>query len=91
MVAEVINEQQQRNVTITGEEEAQPTPQPSDVRVKAYLLALQPQDALVLKHLKDSGATFDMVVRSPTSNSLFELSPVTSEYIVDRYQLEVPR
>ena len=55
------------------------------------LLALDPQDALVLKHLKDSGAIVDIVLRSPTSRQLFELEPVMPEYLVDRYKLEFER
>jgi Flp pilus assembly protein CpaB len=43
------------------------TPIP-EVDIQAYLLALDPQDALVLKNLQDSGAIFDIVLRSPTSN-----------------------
>jgi len=65
--------------------------QPSSVRVKAYLLIVNPQDALLLKHFIDTGAKFDFVLRSPTSDQLFDLQTVMSEYLVDRYQLEVPK
>ncbi len=57
--------------------------------IRAYLLALNPQDALILKHLKDTGATFDFVLRSPTSNIQFDLTPVTEEYIIEFYGLEI--
>jgi hypothetical protein len=57
--------------------------------VRAYLLALNPQDALILKHLKDTDATFDFVLRSPTSNLQFDLTPVTEEYIIEYYGLEI--
>ena len=67
------------------------TPPPSEVKVKAYLLILNPQDALVLKHLMDIGGKFDIVLRAPTSDQLFDLQPVMSEYLIDRYQLEIPR
>jgi Flp pilus assembly protein CpaB len=70
-------------------EGVQPTPAPQNINIRAYLLALDTQDALILKYLRDSGANFDMVLRSPTSSELFEVVPVTSEYIVDRYQLEI--
>jgi Flp pilus assembly protein CpaB len=65
-----------------------PTPNPGMQNVRAYLLAVSPQDALVLKHLQDAGGNFDLVLRSPTSTELFELSPVISDYLNDRYQLE---
>jgi len=73
------------------EGEAQPTPNPSDIKVRAYLLALGPQDALVLKNMRDEGAVFDIVLRSPTSNLLFEVSPVTEEYLIQRYELQIPK
>jgi hypothetical protein len=66
-------------------------PYPSSVRVKAYLLILNPQDALLLKHLVDIGAIFDFVLRAPNADQLFDLQPVMTEYLIDRYQLEVPR
>lgn len=68
-----------------------PTPAPSEVDVTAILLALSPQDALVLKHLKDSGAIIDIVLRAPTSIQSFELDPVMPDYMIDRYRLEVGR
>ena len=57
--------------------------------IRAYLLALDPQDALILKFLKDTEATFDFVLRSPTSNLQFNLTPVTEEYIIEFYGLEI--
>lgn len=66
-------------------------PYPSKVQVHAYLLILNPQDALLLKHLMDIGGVFDLVLRAPSSDQLFDLQPVMSEYLIDRYQLEVPR
>lgn len=57
--------------------------------IKAYLFALSPQDALILKHLKDTGAIFDIVLRAPTSTIQFELTPVTDEYIIEFYGLEI--
>ena len=65
-----------------------PTPSPQQRNTVALLLALDPQDALVLKHLKDTNAIFDFVLRSPTSNQLFELEPVTADYLIDLYGLE---
>jgi len=92
MVVEVITEGRSSGPGIGVEGElATPTPQPSEVQVQAYLLALSPQDALVLKNLRDSGAIFDLVLRSPISTQLFELEPVLEEYLIDRYGLEITR
>lgn len=60
-----------------------------DIVVKAYLVALDPQDALIVKHLKDIGAVFDFVLRAPTSNVQFGLTPVTSEFLRELYGLEI--
>lgn len=89
IVADVVN--QEGNTTPTQQGQAQPTPNPANVRVRAYLLAMKSQDALVLKNLRDAGATFDIVLRSPTSNELFTVSPVTVEYLIQRFELQVPR
>ncbi|MFH1186183.1 MAG: SAF domain-containing protein [Chloroflexota bacterium] len=62
-------------------------PQRSQVVVQAYLLALDPQNALVLKFLKDTGANFDLVLRAPTSSGQFQLTPVTGQYIRELYGL----
>jgi Flp pilus assembly protein CpaB len=92
MVVDII-EENRSSAAVPVESISEATPQPTalpqaQTRTRAYLLALDPQDALVLKHLKDKGAEFDIVLRSPTSNQLFDMSPVTSEYLIDRYQLE---
>lgn len=99
VVVDIINqgEQQQAAAPITAAVAGQPAatpvptaqPNPKDVNTRAYLLALKPQDALVLKHLQDSAATFDIVLRNPTSTLEYSVTPVISEYLVDRYQLQL--
>lgn len=64
-----------------------PTPKPSEITVRAYVLAMDPQDALVLKNLIDAGAMFDLVLRNPLSTQDFDLTPVTIEYLVERFNL----
>src|SRR5205823_4345022 len=45
----------------------EPTPTPSldEIQPEAVMLALAPQDALVIKHLKDAGGMIDIVLRAP--------------------------
>ena len=90
IVADVIADSGNTNTIVPGTT-AQPTPNPINVKVKAYLLAMKAQDALVLKNMRDTGARFDFVLRSPTSDELFDVSPVTVEYLLQRFELKLPR
>jgi len=56
----------------------------------AVVFALDPQDALVLKHLLDRGGIMDIVLRAPEANELFVIQPVNIDYLVNRYQLRIP-
>lgn len=95
VIADITYEEQdqtaQVNLNPQGTPQPPAPPQPSQITVQSLLLALDPQDALVLKHLKDLGAIFDLVLRSPTSTEFFELTPVTSDYLLDKYELEILR
>ena len=91
LVLEVIGEEENTGnapLDLGAGEEAEEAPEP-ETRIRAYLLALPPQEALTLKHLKDTGAIFDIVLRSPTSREQFDLTPVTAEYIIELYGLEI--
>lgn len=68
-----------------------PSNAPATIEIQAYLLALNPQDALILKFLRDAGGVFDIVVRSPISSIEFDLDPVSAEFIRELYGLEILR
>ena len=94
IVVEIVRQQARASTTTARagvEPTPTPTPAPSEITTQAILLALAPQDALVLKHLQDAGGVIDIVLRSPTSAQVFELNPVTSEYLKDRYELVIER
>jgi pilus assembly protein CpaB len=57
---------------------------------EAYVLAMQPQDALVLKYLKDSGAIMDLALRNVVDDGDHATKPVDLQYMIDRFQLSVP-
>lgn len=84
MILEVISEAQ--SASLVEGEASNPEPETS---INAYLLALDPQDALILKYLKDNGAIFDIVLRAPTSKDSFSLTPVSAEYIAEYYGLDL--
>jgi len=54
---------------------------------EAILIAMDPQDALVLKHLIDAGAIIDLALRAPTREEPFETEMVNLDYILDRFLL----
>ena len=87
MVIDVVAGKRNGSLPLDGSENLV-QPDTVENKTRAYLLALSPQDALVLKHLKDIGATFDIVLRAPTSHQLFEVQPVMSDYLLDRYELK---
>ena len=76
-----------QNVTIAQvvknyDEEGQPVGPP-----RALLLTIDPQDALVLKYMKDAGAVVDLVLRAPEVEGRFSVEPVDLEYIINGYIL----
>ncbi len=62
------------------DDNGQPTGAP-----RALLLAIDPQDALVLKYMKDVGATVDMVLRAPGAEGEFAVDPVNLDYVINGY------
>lgn len=54
------------------------------------IVALDPQDALVLKHLWDIGGTVSLALRAPGAEEPFDVEPVDMPYMVDRYELRIP-
>jgi pilus assembly protein CpaB len=93
IVVEVLPEQRTTGAatttrtTVGGTPAPTPTPGPERLEAQAILVAVSQQDALVLKHLKDAGGTADIVLRAPTADQLYELDPVSAEYLKDRYEL----
>ena len=53
----------------------------------AILLTVSPQDALILKYVKDAGGLMDIVLRAPGADEPFESEPVDMEYIINRYEI----
>jgi len=90
LVVDIVEQPEQNNAQQRLNEVTNPTPTPEvEIITRAYLFALKPQDALILKFLKDNGAIFDLVLRAPTSSQTFDLTPVTEEYIIELYGLEI--
>jgi hypothetical protein len=54
---------------------------------QAILIAMEPQDALTLKHLVDMGAIIDLALRAPTWEEPFETEMVNMDYLLDRFDI----
>ncbi|MFC2023692.1 Flp pilus assembly protein CpaB [Chloroflexota bacterium] len=57
----------------------------------AFLFTLAPQDALILKHMKDAGGIVDVVLRAPGTEYPFDTEPVDADYVILRYRIPTPR
>lgn len=55
--------------------------------VKAILFTLTPQDALVLKYVKDAGGVQDIVLRAPGAEYAFSIEPVDVDFVINRYRI----
>jgi pilus assembly protein CpaB len=66
--------------------EDQPSPEPT-----AILFELEPQDAVIVKFVKDSGGTLDFTLRSSTDTSIFETDAINQDYLFDNYGFRAPR
>lgn len=55
--------------------------------VRAILLAVAPQDALLLKHSRDAGAVPDLALPSPPAEGTFDVVPVDTDYLSNRYDI----
>jgi pilus assembly protein CpaB len=54
---------------------------------EAILLTVAPQDALILKYVKDAGGIPDIVLRAPGAEQPFSVEPVDVDYMIHTYQI----
>jgi pilus assembly protein CpaB len=57
---------------------------------KVMAVLVDPQDAVIAKFIKDSGATIDLVLRSRDWQDRVTTEAVTADALVDRFQFRVP-
>ncbi|MDH4208085.1 MAG: Flp pilus assembly protein CpaB [Anaerolineae bacterium] len=60
------------------------------VEERLIVLIADPQQAAILKYLKDSGGVIDFALRSPASEQLFDVEAVTINYLAERYRIVPP-
>ena len=60
-------------------------------KITGLVLAVDPQDGVILKYFIDAGAKVSIDLRSPKLTVTFDVSPVTLEYLADKYKIQVPK
>jgi pilus assembly protein CpaB len=60
-------------------------------KVTGLVLAVDPQDAVILRYFVDANARISVDLRSPKLESVFDVVPVTINYLSDKYGIQVPR
>jgi len=60
-------------------------------KIMGLVLALDPQDAVVLKYFIDANAKVSIDVRPNKLTSIFVVLPVSINYIADKYGIQVPK
>ena len=77
-----------QNMTIAATYTANPTSRDGEAEIpEVLLLTVSPQDALVLKYLKDAGGTMDIVMRAPGAEQPFSAEPVDVDYLIQRFRI----
>ena len=59
--------------------------------ITGLVLAVDPQDGIIVKYFVDSGAKVSIDLRSAKLTATFDVSPVTLAYLADKYKITVPQ
>ncbi len=62
-----------------------------DEKGQSIILAVDPQDALTIRHILDVGGSLDLAVRAPTDESVVDIKPVDQFYLAERYGIDLNR
>jgi Flp pilus assembly protein CpaB len=76
---------------VEAQQQAQQEQQQVQPPRRALVLKIDPQDAVILKYLRDSVGKIDLALRSPANNLLFDVDPVNINYLVLRYGIVLPQ
>ena len=63
----------------------------ADEQGQSILLAVEPQDALAIRHILDVNGAIDLALRAPNDDSIIDTKPVDQFYLAERYQIETRR
>jgi len=62
-----------------------------DKEGQSILLAVDPQDALTIRHILDVGGELDLALRGPADDTITNVEPVDQFYLADRYHIDLVR
>ncbi len=63
---------------------------PAELPRRALVLQIDPQDAVILKYLRDSEATIDVALRARDNDTQYEVDAVNINYLILRYGIVLP-
>jgi len=63
----------------------------ADKEGQSVLLAVDPQDALTIRHILDVGGELDLALRGPEDDTVTPIEPVDQFYLADRYNIQLIR
>lgn len=73
-----------------GAEEQAPSAPPPPPKPEVIVLAVTPQEALVIKFAREIHADIDFAARAVGDQALFQTNPVTLQYLMETYNIAVP-
>lgn len=77
-----------QNLEVKGVMRRSPPEEGIALQPDAFLLAVSPQEALIIKYLIDSGAPMDVFLRAPGNQALMPVTAVNQKYLIDYFQLD---
>lgn len=63
----------------------------ADEEGQSILLAIDPQDALTIRHILDVGGQLDLALRGPDDETIADIEPVDQFYLAERYGIGTTR
>lgn len=74
-----------------GQQQSNGNQPPARGKITGLIVAVDSQDAVALKYFVDSGANVSIAVRPPKLTAIFQIIPVTLNYLADRFGITVPK
>jgi Flp pilus assembly protein CpaB len=75
---------------VPAEVQAQQEGLPPELPRRALVLQIDPQDAVILKYLRDSEATIEVALRARDNDTLYQVDAVNINYLILRYGIVLP-